>query len=80
MNEVYFQLFVYGFKFTLSLKKRAYLKYDRVLLYSNDTAQHLKDWIIVMSSEKGYRLLSYYTSVLKENIHLIVKLRYCEAV
>ena len=35
-----------------------------------------------MSSEKGYRLLSYYRSVLKENVHLTVKLsiRYCEAV
>ena len=35
-----------------------------------------------MNREKGYRLLSYYMSVLKENIHLPVKLsiRYCEAV
>ena len=34
MNEIGFQLFVYGF--ILSLKKLAYLKYERVLLYSND--------------------------------------------
>ena len=34
LNEVCFQLFVYGFIF--SLKKWAYLKYERVLLYSND--------------------------------------------
>ena len=35
-----------------------------------------------MSSEKGYRLLSYYKSVLKENVHLkgILSIRYCEAV
>ena len=39
-------------------------------------------WIIVMSSEMCYRLLSYHMSVLKENIHLTVELsiRYCEAV
>ena len=40
------------------------------------------DWILVTSSEKGYRLLSYYVSVLKENMHLTIKLsiRYCKAV
>ena len=43
----------------------------------------VKDWIIVVSSEKGYRLLSMF--VLRENIiHLTVPLtakcsfRYCE--
>ena len=43
----------------------------------------VKDWIIVISSEKGYRLLSIF--VLRENfIHLTVPLtvtfsfRYCE--
>ena len=43
----------------------------------------VKDWIIVISSEKGYRLLSMF--VLRENIiHLTVPLtakfsfRYCE--
>ena len=39
----------------------------------------VKDWIIVISSEKGYSLLSM--SVLRENIiHLTVKFsfRYCE--
>lgn len=34
MNEVCFKLIVYGFIF--SLEKRGYLKYERVLLYSND--------------------------------------------
>ena len=34
MNKVCLHLFVYGFIF--SLKKWAYLKYERVLLYSND--------------------------------------------
>ena len=34
LDEVCFQLFVYGFIF--SLKKWPYLKYERVLLYSND--------------------------------------------
>ena len=34
MNEVCFQLFVYGFIF--SLKGWAYLKYERLVLYSND--------------------------------------------
>ena len=35
-----------------------------------------------MNSEKGYRLLSYYVSVLKENIHLMgkVSIGYCKAV
>ena len=65
MNEVGFQLFVYGF--ILSLKKLTYLKYERVLLYSNDrlvgfstpSLSLKKDWIIVIGSEKGYSLLSY---------------------
>ena len=67
MNEVGFQLFVYGF--ILSLKKLAYLKYERVLLYSNDrlvdfstpslSLKKVKDWIIVFGSERGYCLLSY---------------------
>ena len=35
MNKVCLHLFVYGF--ILSLKKRAYLKCERLLLYSNDT-------------------------------------------
>ena len=34
MNEACFQLFVYGFIF--SLKQWAYLKYERVIHYSND--------------------------------------------
>ena len=35
-----------------------------------------------MNSGKGYRLLSYYVSVLKENIQLTgkVSVRYCKAV
>ena len=63
----------------LSLKKLAYLKYERVLLYSNDrlvgfltpSLSLKKDWIIVIGSEKGYSLLSYtLLSLLLENISL----------
>ena len=40
----------------------------------------VKDWIIVIGSQKGYRLLSYVSP--QENIHLTVKrsIRYCEAI
>ena len=40
--------------------------------------EYVKDWIKVKSSEKGYQsfigLLSFYMSVLKENVHLTIKL------